>query len=73
MRHRCETCQTVDGHVGDCVENTPPDDLPDGLFEQDGKVMYICRSCDRHTEVQCDVADFDPEMAYCGATQWCIP
>lgn len=74
MRHRCETCHTVDGHMPGCAENVPPEDpLPDGVFEHDGKLFYTCLSCGARTPLECDLDEFDPEVAYCGGSPRCLP
>lgn len=74
MRHRCETCGTVDGHVPpDCPENIAPDDLPEGLFEVGERLFYTCRGCDQSVELECDVGEFYPEVAYCGGSPRCLP
>lgn len=49
------------------------DELPEGVFETDGKLMFVCRACDQTVELICDVEEFDPEMAYCGGSPWCLP
>ena len=51
----------------------PPPELPDGLIERDGKIMFVCLGCDRHVELHCDVEEFDPDMAYGGCSPRCLP
>lgn len=44
MRHRCETCGTVDGHVPpDCPENIAPDDFEIGCDPRSARasIRYI--------------------------------
>jgi hypothetical protein len=76
MSHRCATCGTTDGHMPDCAENVPPDDdLPDGLWECDGRLYFECRGCERDTEWEGDPSDF--ELGHyanvCGGSPRCCP
>lgn len=48
-------------------------ELPDGLFEVGGKVMFTCRGCDQSVPLEVDVSEFDPEVAYCGGSPRCLP
>lgn len=74
MRYRCETCGTVDGHMPGCAENISPDDqFPDGIFEVDGRLMFTCLSCEQAVLLECDLDDFDPDVAYCGGSPRCLP
>ncbi len=74
MSHRCETCGVKDSHAPGCAENVPPeDDLPEGLWERDGKLFYECRSCERAVPLECEPWEFDPEVAYCGGSPRCLP
>lgn len=74
MRHRCETCGTVDSHAPGCTENIPPEDpLPDGIFEKAGVLMYTCLSCEKALPLDVELHEFDPEVAYCGGSPWCLP
>jgi hypothetical protein len=52
---------------------TEEDQLPDGLFERDGKIMFTCRGCDKSVPLEVDVSEFDPDVAYCGGSPWCLP
>lgn len=74
MAHRCETCGVKDSHAVGCPENDPPDELPDGLFDdRDGRIYYTCRGCDQSVPLECDLDEFDPAVAYCGGSPRCLP
>ncbi|MCY1300183.1 hypothetical protein D9M68_554860 [compost metagenome] len=47
--------------------------LPEGLFEQNGKVMATCRMCDNDFELPCDPSEFKEGMNYCGSGPRCCP
>lgn len=51
----------------------PPVELPDGVWERDGRLFYTCLSCERATELHCDLEEFDPAQAYCGGSPRCLP
>lgn len=55
------------------VHVPPPPELPEGLFERDGKIVFVCLGCDRHVELHCDLDEFDPDMAYGGCSPRCLP
>ncbi len=48
-------------------------DLPEGVFERDGKPFFTCRGCDQAVPLECDLAEYDPEVAYCGGSPRCLP
>ena len=51
----------------------PPPELPEGLWERDGRLFYECRVCDRAVELECEPDELDPEVAYCGGSPRCLP
>lgn len=51
----------------------PCDEWPEGVFERDGKLMFVCRSCDQAVPLECDLTEYDPEVAYCGGSPRCLP
>lgn len=56
-----------------CFRATPPGELPDGVFERAGELMFTCLSCDQSSPLLVDLTKYDPEMAYCGGSPRCIP
>lgn len=51
----------------------PADELPDGVWERDGRLFYECLSCKNTIPLECDPDEFDPEVAYCGSSPRCLP
>lgn len=51
----------------------PPPELPEGLFERGGRLFYDCLACGNATELDCDLDEFDPAVAYCGGSPRCLP
>lgn len=55
---------------------TPPEpELPEGLWEKDGKIMFECRTCGAWTEWPAEIEDYEHGVAenVCGGSQWCLP
>lgn len=48
-------------------------DYPEGVWERDGVLMFECRSCHNFFPLECDLAEYDPEVAYCGGNPRCLP
>jgi hypothetical protein len=53
------------------LREEPP--LPDGVFERGGALMFHCRSCGEAFPLECDLAEYDPDVAYCGGSPRCLP
>jgi hypothetical protein len=76
---RCRGCGQMDAGGGRCVvcngSGLDPGEieLPEGVWDQAGKLMYECLSCHRAVELGCDPDEFDPTVAYCGGNPWCLP
>jgi len=51
----------------------PEQELPDGLYIKDGRLMANCRSCERDYEFGGEVKDYDESMSYCAGSERCIP
>jgi len=49
------------------------EDLPEGLWHRDGKVVFECRGCNQTVELEIDPSEFDPAVAYCGGSPRCLP
>lgn len=48
--------------------------LPDGLLElPGGGLAYTCKGCDQTVPLEVDVAEFAPDVAYCGGSPRCLP
>ena len=50
-------------------------DLPEGLIEHEGKILFECLVCGEWTEWPADPEDFDPENPsnVCGRNERCCP
>lgn len=50
-------------------------ELPDGLREKDGLLVFECRVCGNETEWPCEPEDFDitDSANVCGRNPWCCP
>jgi hypothetical protein len=46
---------------------------PEGLQWTGNHWLATCKSCKNDYEFPCDAAEFDPDMSYCGSSQWCCP
>lgn len=46
---------------------------PEGLEWIGDTWMATCRSCANRYDLPCNAAEFDPDMSYCGGSQWCCP
>lgn len=49
------------------------DMLPDGLFDRGGKIMAICRSCEKAYEWEGEKDEFSEDCNYCGGGERCLP
>lgn len=32
-----------------------------------------CRSCDSYYQIDYDISNYDPDVSYCGRSEWCTP
>lgn len=57
------------------IEIAKPVELPEGLIEQDGKVLFRCRSCEHWCEWPAEIEDFDINDPHnvCGGSPRCCP
>ena len=57
------------------VTPEPEPDLPEGVWEKDGKFVAKCLSCGDTYELPIDPIEegFDQDMSYCGGSQYCVP
>lgn len=75
--HREGRLEEVDAiELGGSVHFIPvPEELPDGLWWRDGKLMYECGSCGQPSEWPVEIEDF--ELGHyanvCGGSPRCIP
>lgn len=71
MPARCPQCGLIEGHIPWCAANK---ELPEGVFEfADGTLGYTCRSCEKMMPLECELDEFDPNVAYCGGSPRCLP
>lgn len=51
------------------------DDLPEGVWERDGKYLATCCACERDTEILCDIREIPATdyRHYCGGSPRCCP
>jgi hypothetical protein len=54
---------------------TNEEELPDGLIEENGKIMFRCRACEKWTEWPAEISDFyiDCPSNVCGGLPRCLP
>ena len=62
-----------DRQLPEICATRPEDEWPDGVWERDGQMMFQCRSCGEAFPLECDLAEYDPEVAYCGGSPRCLP
>lgn len=48
-------------------------DYPEGVWERDGQLVFECRACGGTFPLECDLGEYDPEVAYCGGNPRCLP
>lgn len=46
---------------------------PEGLERVGNHWKACCKSCGNYYDIGCDAIEFDPDMSYCGVSQWCLP
>lgn len=46
---------------------------PEGLELRGKKWFAVCRSCQCDYEIYCMPQEFEPDMSYCGGSEWCCP
>lgn len=53
----------------------PTSELPEGIAEQNGKLIAFCAGCHNYTELVCDVTEIPMTgyVHYCGASPRCLP
>jgi hypothetical protein len=59
--------------MDEVVRTASAEQLPEGVFEQRGQLVFVCRSCDQTVPLECDLDEFDPDVAYCGGSPRCLP
>jgi hypothetical protein len=47
--------------------------LPDGLWNQDGKLMARCNACENDYEWPAEPHEYTADMSYCGGSPRCLP
>lgn len=47
--------------------------LPEGLFEDDGRLTFDCRGCGASAEFEGYPHEFSGDTAYCGGSPRCVP
>lgn len=50
-------------------------ELPEGVWESDGKYIVRCCRCDQVGEIHCDISEIPQQdyEHYCGGSDRCIP
>jgi hypothetical protein len=67
--------KSFDEWTRDIAALADPDDLPEGIWEQDGKYMAECCCCGKYDEIPVGLDEI-PEDGYkhhCGGSDRCIP
>lgn len=59
--------------MAEVVAQASKAELPEGVFERRGELMFTCRACEQDVPLECDLDEFDPEVAYCGGSPRCLP
>lgn len=54
------------------VAQASEDTLPEGVWERRGQLVFDCRACGQTVPLECDLDEFDPQVAYCGGSPRCL-
>ncbi len=60
----------------ECGEKAEPVavlELPEGVFEKDGKYFGTCRRCEVTFYIDADLSEINYDNLYCGRSQYCMP